>query len=168
MKKGDRLETFIRTNRSSFDDLKAPSGVWDRIAPKEVRVHRLWKWTAIAASALLLIATGYITGIKTQDKPNIAGWEEYLEAEKYYEARIASQMEKVKTLPVGDEVLNDIQVLDEVYQELRKQLLEDPNANAELLLNAMIRHQQQKLGIMEKVLNRVDKYQNNESKSSEM
>ena len=77
-------------------------------------------------------------------------------------------MEKVRTLPVGEEVLNDIQVLDEVYQELRKQLLEDPNANAELLLSAMIRHQQQKLGIMEKVLHHVDKYQSNESKPSEM
>ena len=66
------------------------------------------------------------------------------------------------------QVLTDIQVLDEVYEQLRKQLLEDPNADTELLLSAMIRHQQQKLDIMEKILNRVDKYQSNESSNHEM
>lgn len=166
--KQDPLEEFIRSNRSSFDDLKAPAGLWNRIAPEKPRVHPLWKWTAVAASALLLIAGGYIVGMKTTDAPDVANWEEYQEAEKYYETRINREMEKIKTLPVHDEVLKDIQVLDEVYNDLRQQLLEDPDADAQLLLSAMIRHQQQKLDIMEKVLSRVNKYQQNENQSSEM
>lgn len=168
MKRQDSLEDFIRDNRASFDDLKAPDRVWTRINKQDQPVQSLWKWTAMAASALLLIAVGYIFGIKSQAQPEIAGWDEYKEAEQYYQDRIDRKMEKIKSLPVGEEVLSDIQVLDEVYEQLRKQLLDDPNADTELLLSAMIRHQQQKLDIMEKILNRVDKYQNNESSNHEM
>jgi hypothetical protein len=168
MRGNDRLEEFIRDNRASFDDLKAPAGIFDRISPPERPVHHLWKWTAVAASALLLIAVGYIFGLKTSARPEIAGWDEYQEAEQYYQARIDRKMEEIKTLPVGEEVMNDIHVLDEVYAQLRQQLLEDPNANTELLLSAMIRHQQQKLDVMEKILNRVDKYQKSENSNHEM
>jgi len=174
MSEKDRLEEFIKENRASFDDLKAPAGVWNRIDAKlgadvKVRpVHHLWKWMAVAASGLLLIAVGYIFGMKTQSTPEIAGWDEYLEAEKYYQTRIERKMDEIKTLPVSQEVINDIEVLDEVYAQLRKQLLEDPDANAELLLSAMIRHQQQKLEVMEKILDRVDKYQTNENENHEM
>lgn len=168
MKKQDPLEDFIRDNRASFDDLKAPAGLWARIDKKDKPVFNLWKLTTIAASALLLIAVGYIFGIKAQAKPQIAGWDEYQEAEQYYQSRIDTKMQQIKTLPVSEEVMNDIQVLDEVYEQLRKQLMEDPNANTELLLSAMIRHQQQKLAVMEKILNRVDKYQKGENSNHEM
>ena len=168
MKKQDSLEDFIKDNRASFDDLRAPDRVWARISKQDRPVHAMWKWSAVAASGLLLIAVGYIFGMKTQAQPAIAGWEEYIEAEQYYKEKIAHKMERIKTLPVGQEVLSDIKVLDEVYEQLRQQLLEDPNADAELLLSAMIRHQQQKLDIMEKILNRVDKYQSNENSNHEM
>jgi hypothetical protein len=168
MKKHDPLEDFIRDNKASFDDLKAPHGVWERIDKKDRPTLHLWKWTAVAASALLLVAVGYIFGMKTQSKPEIAGWDEYLETEKYYQARIDRNMEKIKTLPVGNEVMTDIQALDEVYQQLRKQLLEDPNADTQLLLSAMIKHQQQKLQIMEKIVDRVSKYKKNENDNHEI
>ena len=168
MKEQDPLETFIRDNRSSFDDLKAPQRVWGRIDKKDRPVINLWKWSAVAASALLLVAVGYIFGIKDQARPDVAGWDEYMEAENYYQSRIDMKMQEIKTLPVSQEVINDIQVLDEVYAQLRKQLMEDPNANTQLLLSAMIRHQQQKLDVMEKILNRVDKYQKSESNNHEM
>lgn len=168
MKKQDPLEDFIRDNKASFDDLKAPAGVWARIEKKDKPVINLWKWSAVAASALLLIAVGYIFGIKAHAQPAIAGWDEYMEAEKYYQSRIDNKMKEIRTLPVSDEVMSDIQVLDEVYDQLRKQLMEDPNANSQLLLSAMIRHQQQKLDVMEKILNRVDKYQKSESNNHEM
>lgn len=168
MKGKDALEDFIRDNRSAFDDLKAPAGVWARIDKKDKPVFHLWKWSAIAASALLLIAVGYIFGLKTQAKPAIAGWDEYVEAENYYQVRIDRKMEKIKTLSVGEEVMTDIRVLDEVYGQLRKQLLEDPNADTQLLLSAMVKHQKQKLDIMEKILERVDKYKTNENDNQEM
>lgn len=168
MNEQDPLEAFIRDNRSSFDDLKAPERVWARIDKKDTQRINLWKWSAVAASALLLVAVGYIFGIKAQAQPDIAGWDEYMEAENYYQSRIDNKMKVIRTLPVSEEVMNDIQVLDEVYEQLRKQLMEDPNANTQLLLSAMIRHQQQKLDVMEKILNRVDKYQKSESNNHEM
>jgi len=168
MKQKDSLADFIKANRASFDDLKAPKGAWERIDKKDRPVVHLWKWTAIAASALLLIAVGYIFGMKTKAQPEIAGWDEYLETEKYYQSRIDVNLEKIKALPVGNEVMTDIETLDEVYQQLRKQLMEDPNADTELLLSAMIKHQQQKLDIMEKIIERVSKYNTNENENHEM
>ena len=168
MENRDRLEEFIRDNRGSFDDLKAPAGIWNRIAPEERPMFHLWKWSAVAASALLLVAAGYIIGLKSYAKPEVAGWDEYMEAEQYYQGKIEQRLREIKTLPVSEEVMKDIRILDEVYVELRRQLQEDPNANTELLLSAMIRHQQQKLDVMEKILNRVDKYQKNENKNLEM
>ena len=162
------LEDFIRDHRSEFDDLKAPPGIWKKIERREDRVQPMWKWTAVAATALLLVSLGFIFGTKFKGQPDIAGWKEYQETEQYYEARIQSRMEKIRTLSVSDEVTADLQVLDDVYQELKTQLMEDPNADAQVLLSAMIRHQQQKLEIMEKILNRVDKYKNNEKDSHKM
>lgn len=168
MKSRPTLENFIREHRSEFDDLKAPEGVWKRVGTRPTGVHHLWKWSAVAASALLLVAVGYIFGTKTEHGPDIAGWKEYQETEQYYETRIQSRMDRIKTMTVSDEVMGDIQVLDDVYHQLRTQLMEDPNANPQVLLNAMIRHQQQKLEIMEKIVNRVDKYKPNEKNSREM
>jgi hypothetical protein len=162
MKSKPSLEDFIRDHRSEFDDLKAPSRVWEKLDNKNPRVHHLWKWSAVAASALLLISIGYIFGTKYNGGQDVAGWKEYQETEQYYEARIQSRMDKIKTLAVSDEVTADLRVLDDVYQQLRTQLLDDPNANSQVLLTAMIRHQQQKLEIMEKILTRVDKYKTNE------
>lgn len=162
MKKQTGLEDFIRDHRDDFDDLKAPPGVWNKISGEKPKVHLLWKWSAVAASALLIMSLGYILGTNVRKEPAMAEWQEYQETEQYYESRISAKMEQIKTLPVRDEVMTDIRVLDEVYLQLKTQLMEDPNADAQVLLSAMIRHQQQKLEVMEEVLNRVDKYKSNE------
>lgn len=155
----DRLEDFIKSNKESFDDLKAPSKVWRGIERKlEPKVHPLWKWCAVAASALLLVSVGYIFGIKQNATRQIAGWEQFEEAERFYQTRINVRMEKIKALSVSDEVLSDIEVLDEVYQQLRQQLMQDPGVNAEVLLATMIKHQRKKLEVMDEILDRVKKY----------
>jgi hypothetical protein len=168
MEDKDRLENFIRQNRHSFDDLRAPAGVWARISKKDRSLHPLWKWSSIAASTMLLVTIGYVWGVQTQTKPVIAGWEEYLETEHYYQNQINLKMEEIKALPVSQEVMGDIRMLEDVYQQLRKELFENPNADTELLLSVMIKHQQQKLKVLEKIVTRVDKYKTNENDNHEM
>ena len=166
---GRGLERFIHENRDAFDDLKAPKGMFDKIMPQERGVSPMWKWMAVAASALLLIMSGYIIGTKSSPETRVAGWDEFQEAEQYYQSKIDAKMELIKTLPVSHEVMSDIQVLDDVYGQLRKELLENPNADSKVLLSAMIKHQRQKLEVMDEVLNRVEKYNNNENnKQNEM
>lgn len=162
------LEEFIRENRAELDDLKAPPGLWRRIDPNPATVSPIWKWTAVAAIGLLLISIGFIVGRQAQATPDIAGWDEFQATEAYYESRINAKMDRIKTLEVGEEVLADIQVLDEVYHQLKKQLLEDPNADTQKLLTNMIRHQQQKLEVMERILTHVDKYQPSSTGNHEM
>lgn len=168
MEKRDSLEKFIVDHRASFDDLKAPAGLWDRIDKKDAPVHHLWKWSAIAASALLLIAIGYIMGGRMQTSGQTAVWAEYQETEDFYQTRINQRMNEVKALPVSSEVLSDLKALDEVYEELRQQLLNDPNADASVLLMAMVKHQQQKLDVLEKIISKMNKYNKNENKNHEI
>jgi len=168
MKEKISIEDFIRSHREEFDHLTAPGHLWKRIQPSQVRELSIWKWTTVAASALLLISLGYIIGTRSGRQPDIAGWDEYQQTEQYYESRIREKMDRIKSLSVSEEVMSDIQVLDDVYLQLKAQLLEDPDANTQLLLNAMIRHHQQKLEVMEEILNRVDKYQPVEDANQEM
>ena len=159
----DKLEDFIRQHRSDFDDLKAPRDLFDKIVPVEHKVHPLYKWVAVAASALLLISVGYIFGTMQRSPESIAGWTEFQEAEQYYQSRINVKMEEIKSLNVSHDVMNDLEVLDEVYGQLKNELLKDPNADAGVLLSSMIRHQQQKLKMMDEILERVEKYKSNKT-----
>lgn len=169
MKDKSTLESFIIENREAFDDLKAPSHIWEKIQRDPApMVSSIWKWWAIAASVLTLISMGYILGIKSQSHPDIAGWDEYLKTEAYYTTRINQKMDQIMTLDVSTEVMADIKLLDDVYHDLKTQLMEDPNADAQLLLSAMIKHQQQKLAVMEEILIRVDKYKKQDGNINEM
>jgi hypothetical protein len=130
-------------------------------------VHIAWKYAAVAASVLVLLLAGYTFGSR-QSQQHAERWGEYEEAEKYYTTRVQEKMALISTLGVGDEVLSDIKVLDDVYHQLRAEMMDDPNADPQILLSAMIRHQQQKLSIMEKIVNRVDKYKSNEEGNREI
>ena len=161
----DKLEQFIRQHKSDFDDLKAPKGLFDKIVPVERKVHPLYKWVAVAATTLLLISVGYIFGSMQRNPESIAGWKDFQEAEQYYQGRINVKMEEIKSLNVSHDVMNDLEVLDEVYGQLKNELNKDPNADAKVLLSSMIRHQQQKLKMMDEILERVEKYKTNKTDS---
>jgi len=167
MNEQDRqFESFVRSHRDAFDDRTAPAGLWHRI-DRDLRpvrtVHPVWKWTAVAASALVLVLSGYLFGLRTPKAPAVAGWSEYQETEAYYTTAISQKMDQIRRVGAEQEVLQDIQMLDDVYEQLRAELFDDPNADPQLILSTMIRHQQQKLDIMEKILQRIDKYQPNDS-----
>jgi hypothetical protein len=171
MNADNRIEEFIRTNRAAFDHLEAPTGLWrkiDRDLRPRAGVHPLWKWAAVAASAMLLVSVGYLFGSREDAMPAVAGWAEYQEAEKYYANEIAQKMDEIRLVGAEEQVLEDMKMLDAVYAELRQQLFDDPNADPQVILSAMIRHQQQKLDLMEKILNRIDKYQRHEGKAHPM
>jgi hypothetical protein len=163
----DNLEKYIRNNKDAFDDLKAPSKAWRGIERRmEPKVHHLWKWSAVAASALLLVAVGYILGMKANPTDTIAGWDQFEKAEEFYQSRINVKLDKIKALPVSDDVMADIKVLDEVYQQLREELLQDPNADANVLLATMIKHQKQKLEVLDKILDRVNQHEPSETNTN--
>ncbi len=168
MENRDLLEKFISSNKAAFDDLKAPDAVWARIDRKDRPVHQMWKWSAVAASALLLIAVGYILGDRADATPQSSGWAEYQETENFYQARVNQKLDEIKTLPVSDQVRADLKMLDDVYDELRKQLVADPNADAHVILTAMVKHNKQKLEVLEKIINRVNKYNKNENQNHEI
>ena len=94
------------------------------------------------------------TRLLTQNAYSNPQLQEFVEAEMHYSNEIdkmwkvvnASQLEEKETLQ------EDISALDAVYNELKNELLTNPNADTDYIVNAMINNYRSKIDILEKVL----------------
>jgi hypothetical protein len=158
----DQLKKFLQENRSSIDDEVPGMHIWSNIEKKlpgnQARSITLWKWTAAAAVALLLIASGVIIGLSN----NMAGnqdqmaMREYAETERYYVSQVNEKLMAVER-QLHDPILKeDLRQLDEIYDELKLELVQTENPNKSEIINAMIMNYQTKVAILEKVLERLE------------
>ncbi len=156
----DQLEDFIRNNRKDFDIDDPSPMVWDSIN-KELHgrpKRRLFSIIGIAASALILVTAGYFMGSQNNQEiestlfANEEQYQEFKEAEVYYTNTISSKMTEVEDLGVESDVLNDLMQLDEVYQELKEEMLAAEYKDKEVLVNLLIKNYQTKIAILEKII----------------
>lgn len=167
----DELESFIRQHREAFD-VETPDGrVWAAIeaaAPpaKKAKVVGM-PWTrhllrAAAAIALLLAGVGlgiWYAGLK--ETPAMAMGDvsgEYREVEQYYQRDIAGKQQRLATFTGYQpaEVDEDLQQLDRIMSELRRDLANVPPGNREQVVRAMIENYKAKASILERVLERLE------------
>lgn len=168
------LEAFIQKNRNAFDHSEPGEQVWENIAgalprPKakiiEVNWHR--SLMRIAASIALVIA-GIGGGIwyERHGGPNagmamsdVSG--EYAELEQYYQRDITVKREKLASFAGSQptEVSEDIEHLDKVMEELRRELANVPPGNREKVVRAMIENYKAKTAILQRVLERLEETQ---------
>ncbi|MBL7781484.1 MAG: hypothetical protein JNM22_09740 [Saprospiraceae bacterium] len=170
----DPLEHFILANRNALDTAVPDTAIWQNIEqsihPASSRpkvVHMTWQrhLLRIAASLTLLIA-GVGMGIwyarasqNGMDMADVSS--EYKELEQFYERDIATKQQKLATFTGNRpaEVNLDLQQLDHIMQDLRKELAEVPPANREQVVRAMIENYKAKTAILEKVLRSLDSTQ---------
>jgi hypothetical protein len=166
----EQLEKFIQDNRAAFDTDLPPASVWDAIETqldtpaKEAKVRRmhLMPWVRRIAAALILLASGigigfYLDGgtpgsdllTLTDISP------EHAELETYYQNQVQLRMQQLVNYRQIADVQPDLEQLDEVYQELQRELENAPKGSEERIIQAMIDNYQAKLNILERVLDRV-------------
>jgi len=166
----DRLERFIREQRSSFDDRNPPDSLWHKIngqldsGGREVFMFRhLWK---VAALFLFVVVVWLLVDRQQQQEQlNLSQIEttqgiDLREVENYYIKLIENKQQEIRHFidvypEADDQLLSDINKLDSSYQELKKKLLQQPN---EKIIDAMVINLQtrieilnQQLGILERI-----------------
>ena len=89
------------------------------------------------------------------------------EAEDFYTKKVESQYAKLVSYNPDPSVIADLKQLDEVQQELKKELENAPNSTKEEIINRLIENYRIKLGILERVLNHIEENKSENQKSSQ-
>jgi hypothetical protein len=176
------IESFIRQNREAFDSELPQGQAWEKIAgslpkPKAIKVHIGWQRSImrIAASVALLVA-GIGGGIwyerhgaaaSGMAMSDVSG--EYKELEQFYQRGISVKQEKLATFTGNQpaEVGEDLEQLDVVMEQLRRELADVPPGNREQVVRAMINNYKAKMAILQRVLERLEESNHGDDNSKQ-
>lgn len=185
----DPLERFLTEHRADLDIAEPPANLWPHIQiqvvtenkqPGRLRINRLnWSRHLLrAAAAITLLLTGISIGLwlGNQEGGAMAMGEvstEYAELEDYYQREIAVKQVRLANYNGSQpaEVGQDLQQLDLIMEELRRELANVPPGNREQIVRAMIENYKAKTAILERVLERLEETQtktNNSGKNYEI
>ena len=176
--KKNKLENYIQANREAFDTHTPSLKVWHNVAAtlvaenesatkvtvtntKVVSLSLTWWRQAAAAVALLVfgVMIGFLLNQKQADQALAQATEqvapELEEAENFYNQKVQSKYTQLASFNPDPSVLADLKQLDEVQEELRKELQHAPSSTREEIVRRLIENYQIKLGILERVLNHI-------------
>ena len=175
----NNLDKLIKENREKFDGIEPLDGHFERFREKlgyagedGIRTPSRFGLLKVAA-IILVIITGSVLVFDQATKSirdRFSNTEEsqltseMAEAVQYYDARALDRMKDVDRLAsdplqadkINEEALKEMQVLDENTRELQKSLAENPNC--ERLQAAIIQNQQMKEGVMNTIVNQLNKH----------
>lgn len=172
----DNLEKFIIENRSDFDTAVPGLKAWANIdrqldakgAPRIVWMGRL----RVAAAVALLVAASCIIGFKvgansTEARALADISLEHAEMEQYFNKQINEKMARLASYEQDGFVKPDLEDLDAVYEELKKDLQQAPTGTEDQIVQAMIINYQTKIEILEQVLEKVQTTEQTNLKTEE-
>lgn len=167
----DNLEKFINQNRSSFDDQVPNLDVWaeindqlDQKAKPKVRQIRMYTYVSRVAAACLLLFVGAFGTYKYMQVDRLqtvsisidAIAPEYADEVAVYQQQVSLKMNKLASYKSAHKVSEDMVQLDEAFEELLKELDSVPYSRRKQILNALIDNFENKLNILDKVLEEVE------------
>lgn len=171
----DKLEKYISEHKNEFDQDSPPPMVWlnlekhldiehsysKRSFIREIKKPSIMRIMQVAAMFVVVMGVGLLIGLQL-NKGNIYSnpqLEEFVEAEKHYSKEIDKMWTVVKASSVEEKetIQEDLNGLDAIYNELKNELISNPNANTDYVVNAMIENYRTKIDILETVLNKYNK-----------
>lgn len=155
----DELEKYINDNRSDFDTHQIPEKVWPQIYNQLPAKKQTWRQVMkIAAVGLVMLLVGFGIGkVNNTSKVQLADIAppEFIETENYYVKQVATTYQEIKAIGGDEKIDQNLRALDEVYQELKNELLHSKVKNKEVILDAMVKNYQTKTELMKKILERL-------------
>lgn len=178
--KKSSLESFLAENRDALDSETPDLRVWSTIssalpAPKAIVVKVNWQrhLMRVAASVALLVV-GLGAGIwyarSSAGSPGMAMADvspEYAELEQYYKHDITDKKAKLASFNGSQsaDVFEDLDQLDHIMEELRRDLATVPPGNRQQVVRAMIENYKAKAAILQRVLEHLGEQQNEDKNS---
>lgn len=165
MKNTDKLEDFIRNNKSDFDDLEPQDELWNNISKRldnhaSTKKNYTWMWKA-AAVVFLMLSAGLLWERNYNSHPTLAvvnptESDELNRVEDYYTTLINERRTEIDTYAKSNPELakqfdSDLVQLDSVYNQLKTQILQ--NNNDQKVKDAMILNLQLRIEILNRQLN---------------
>ena len=160
----DNLEKFILEHRREFDREVPGLKVWANIdreldAKRPVRIVWMRRLKVAAAAAVLIAVSciiGFQAGTKSVEAKALADISpEHAEMEQFFNEQINEKMAQLVSYRQDGFVRPDLQDLDAVYEDLKKELQDAPVGSEEVVIQAMINNYQTKIDILEQVLDKV-------------
>jgi hypothetical protein len=171
----DKLRDYIGQNSSSFNDLKAPKGLWEQIEPQldpDKGPGNALKWIMVALGVFMLVMAAYYWGNTSRKKQTVptevqqvldvqtealeyADIPDFLETQQYYDMKIYQVYDELLATDPDNELIQDINQLDVIQDELLADLKEAEGVYKERVLHAMIQNQQTKLNLLMDVLDQI-------------
>ncbi|HDR68516.1 MAG TPA: hypothetical protein ENN61_05635 [Bacteroidaceae bacterium] len=160
------IEKYMMENRPEFNTEEPKEGHFDRFNKRLISEKRPVKLNfrhiiQIAASIAILVAAGWFIIDKSKSGDKVAGHvipEEVIEAEDYFIRQVTVRYDQIEGFYFQSEqekaiLLDELKDLDIYFQKLMEDL--ETNPSDERIINAMIRHYQLKLEIMDQIINQL-------------
>lgn len=157
----DKLEKFIVENRDKFNDHIPSPSIWENIE-KDLKEEKTKKFSirkfaisGIAAIGLVMLGVWFGSNYQTDELDEVlsnSSFKDYRQTERYYAVQVKNYLKEVNELEEASTIENDLEQLDEVYKELREELLSTELKNQDKIINAMIKNYQVKIGMLERIL----------------
>ena len=161
----DRLEKYIKFHKTDLDDKRPRNNLWTDIEKelnqntKQRHISKPVMFWRVAA-VFLLIITSWLAFDKVSqnfsddDRDNVVTVNpQLMEAETFYVSLISQKKEEIKKMSekydLGEDFLNDINVLDSMYSVLKKDMNKGNEGN---LVDAMILNLQLRIEILNQQL----------------
>lgn len=162
-----KLEDIIRSHRDKFDELEPSEGHFERFSQrlrKYNRLQRLLSWNVILKAAVVATLV-VLSGLWVSDRIGERQNPEKLALEKvspkvreahfYYSSLVEKKYEQIRQFDFRNEeqkemLLNELQDMDSIYVNINEELRTNPNDPR--VVNALIRHYQMKLEVMNQII----------------
>jgi len=174
----DNLEKYIKDNRADFDkevpNLKVWADIEKGLPAKEAKQRSLWfnLRNVAAAAAVLVMGIGigwYLSNIQ-QTENTVASitveeqYPEIVDMEQFFQKEIKEKITQLASYDYDPLINTDLAELDDLLQELKKELQNVPSGKKQQIIEAMISNYKTRLDILEHVLKRIEKTNSKKSK----
>lgn len=171
------LEKHIREQRLLLDAEAPAEGHEARFRRKlehqQARRVNFRQVLQIAASIAVILASAFVLIRTNRSGDKIAGHElpaSFIEADQYYSSKVGYKVDQIRQFDFSSAeekivLLEELKELDSYQHQLMKDL--EANPDDERVINAMIRHYQLKLEVMDQIIYQLNQYKTEINKSDE-